>query len=205
MESHWWIAAACCFVAFAALGALVSTRSPTRIDVEANALRGSGIEAAVFFTLLGRWYVVVILLLLAAVATAAARWSIWPLAALGVAQFLSQAGSFASKRSFRRPRPDYWLLHQELDLSYPSGHAVTAIVFYVGLVLLIAGASALPQQSATILIAVLAICAIGIPWSRIALGAHYLTDVVGGLLFGAGWVSVAIALAYHVGAVGSHG
>jgi membrane-associated phospholipid phosphatase len=35
---------------------------------------------------------------------------------------------------------------------------------------------------------------IGIPWSRLALDAHYATDVIGGLVFGCGWLCATIAI-----------
>jgi hypothetical protein len=34
----------------------------------------------------------------------------------------------------------------------------------------------------------------GIPWSRLALGAHHLTDVLDDFLFGLGWALVELAL-----------
>jgi len=40
---------------------------------------------------------------------------------------------------------------------------------------------------------VLAVCAVAIPWSRLALGAHYATDVLGGLLLGAAWLCLVFA------------
>jgi hypothetical protein len=38
----------------------------------------------------------------------------------------------------------------------------------------------------------------GIPWSRLALSAHYATDVLGGLLLGAGWLALMTAFLHHV-------
>ncbi len=90
-------------------------------------------------------------------------------------------------------RPDNWLLRHERDKSYPSGHSSTAITFFLGLIAVV-GLASIPmpiQISASI---VLGICAIGIPWSRMALGAHYLTDVLGGLLFGSAWLTVSFAV-----------
>jgi membrane-associated phospholipid phosphatase len=97
------------------------------------------------------------------------------------------------KLAFHRTRPDAWLHIREVDFSYPSGHSVTA-VFFVGLALLACDAP-VPRPLVSTLVALLAVGAIGLPWSRLALGAHYLTDVIGGLLFGLGWLCiVAIAL-----------
>jgi len=50
------------------------------------------------------------------------------------------------------------------------------------------------RPTAATAIVILVICIVGIPWSRLALGAHYLTDVAGGVLFGAGWLCITLAL-----------
>jgi undecaprenyl-diphosphatase len=47
--------------------------------------------------------------------------------------------------------------------------------------------------------ALLAFCVIGIPWSRVALGAHYVTDVAGGLLYGVAWLFAYVTLVRALG------
>ena len=91
------------------------------------------------------------------------------------------------KISFRRARPELWpALATEETYSFPSGHATLATVFYGGLAAVtfhlsprrlvrggaLAGAGAL-------------VCGIGA--SRVYLGAHWTTDVVGGTLLGLSW------------------
>ncbi len=177
------------FVACAALGAYVSSRTPTRLDIEATALRGDATSLAIFFSALGRWKAVVaiaaVAYLLALASHADPRLVAW----LFASQVLGQAASMASKRLFRRVRPDGWLVRQERDLSYPSGHSTTAIVFFGGLLALVLADLAAPWYARDAVAVLLAICVVGIPWSRLALGAHYATDVIGGLLFGIGWLS----------------
>ena len=200
-EVRLWIAAACCFAAFALLGAAVAGRTPTRIDVEATALRGEFVPLALFFTALGRWWVVLpVGLAAAAVAVATRANALAPLTLLA-SQGASQAVVNVAKNAFGRPRPDDWLAYREAGLSYPSGHAATTVVFYVGLALLALRAPALPRAVAPAVVAATAVCVIGIPWSRLALGAHYATDVAGGLLFGAGWSCAAVALLFRLGAL----
>jgi membrane-associated phospholipid phosphatase len=41
--------------------------------------------------------------------------------------------------------------------------------------------------------------AAGVLWSRLALGAHYVTDLIGGLLLAATTLSVAYAIALAIG------
>ncbi len=176
-----------------ALGALVASRTPTRLDVEAGVLRGGGVPLALFFTGLGRWPVLLGLAVAAGAAAAALRTGLLPVVALFAAQVLSQGANAAIKLLFHRARPDAWLAIHEKDLSYPSGHAVTSIVFFVGMALL-AWHAPLPRPLALALVAACAVCVVGIPWSRLALSAHYATDVLGGLLFGAAWLCVALAV-----------
>lgn len=82
---------------------------------------------------------------------------------------------------------------QEVGKSYPSGHATTAIVSLGGWAVVVAS-SGLPIQAKYELIALFALWAAGIDWSRLALGANYLTDVAGGTLFGSAWLCVLFAV-----------
>jgi membrane-associated phospholipid phosphatase len=39
---------------------------------------------------------------------------------------------------------------------------------------------------------------IGVGWSRVALAAHYASDVLGGALFGSAWMCALVALVLHL-------
>lgn len=99
---------------------------------------------------------------------------------------------------FARPRRDDWLVRHEHAFSYPSSHATisTAFYFFWGLVLLRSGLAAWVRVPAFVLLTALTL---GIMWSRLALGAHYPSDVVGGAALGAFIVLVAVALVRTAG------
>jgi membrane-associated phospholipid phosphatase len=78
--------------------------------------------------------------------------------------------------------------------SFPSGHAQAAIVGYGVLLLVFLPILHGLWRRVAVTLAVLMVLAIG--FSRIALGVHYLSDVVGGYLLGAAWVA-AMAAAFN--------
>ncbi|HKC26270.1 MAG TPA: phosphatase PAP2 family protein [Thermoanaerobaculia bacterium] len=91
------------------------------------------------------------------------------------------------KISFRRARPELWpALATEKTYSFPSGHATLATVFYGGLaaVAFHLSPSRLVRAGALVSAAGL-VGAIG--FSRVYLGVHWTTDVVGGTLLGLSW------------------
>jgi membrane-associated phospholipid phosphatase len=193
VEGRLLIAAVVLAVAALALGALVAPRPPMRLDTAAGALfRGEAVPLALFFTALGRWPVLLGLGVVAFGVAMSLRAGTSAVVILYAAQVLSQAANALIKLLFHRARPDAWLHIKETDLSFPSGHAVTAMVFFLGFALL-AWHSPLPRPVAGALCAVLLVCVIGIPWSRLALSAHYLTDVVAGLLLGGAFLCAALA------------
>jgi uncharacterized protein (TIGR03382 family) len=80
-------------------------------------------------------------------------------------------------------------------LSFPSGHAQAAVVGYGLLLLVFLPVLDGARRRAVIILAVVAV--LGIGFSRIALGVHYVSDVVGGILLGAAWVA-AMTAAFNV-------
>ncbi len=96
------------------------------------------------------------------------------------------------KELFRRPRPSHWIVTHETSFSYSSGHCTNSLVFY-GFWAYVALRSTLPAFPRVAIAAALLIVSGGIGWSRLALGAHYPTDVLGGYLLGAVILEAAIA------------
>ncbi|HET6894567.1 MAG TPA: phosphatase PAP2 family protein [Candidatus Baltobacteraceae bacterium] len=191
------IAAIVLLAAFVALGMLVSRRPLTRLDAEAVYFRGQATRIALLFTLSGRSRALTAACLLSIAIFALLRLPLGIPLILTGSQLVSQLVVAVCKTFFRRVRPDYWLVGREAGHSYPSGHATTAVVFFIGWALVIA-LSPLGGGIKTALIAALTVWSLGIIWSRLALGAHYLTDVTGGVLFGAAWLC---ALSSHLYAI----
>ena len=178
-------------------GAYLAARPPGPLDVASTTLRGEATPLAILFTRSGYWYVLVgVFIVLFGVAMLVRGQSV-AFAVLGAVQVLSQLAANAIKDLFKRARPDDWLFHKELGYSFPSGHAVTAIVFYGGLLLLV-WSIPLPRPLRVAATAVLGVWILGVPWSRMALGAHYATDVLAGMLFGAGWLCLLAIVLRHV-------
>lgn len=90
-------------------------------------------------------------------------------------------------------RPEKWLIKRELEPSFPSGHATTAAVTFAGIIVLL-WRSSLPHEVKLAASVVPAVFALGIGWSRLVLGAHFLSDVLGGYALGAAWLCALLAV-----------
>ena len=100
--------------------------------------------------------------------------------------------SYGLKSVFGKTRPDLWeSAIEEVSFSYPSGHALGSTVLYGFLAYLFA--TRFPQFTWLIyLIAVLLIGAIGS--SRLYLGVHWPTDIIGGYGIGFLWLTFCITM-----------
>jgi len=96
----------------------------------------------------------------------------------------------AVKFIYHRPRPEVALLRNKTEAAFPSGHTTNATAVVVTSAFMLAHAGLISPLSATA--GTIALCgATGV--SRVALGWHWATDVLGGWFAGAG---VAAACCY---------
>lgn len=97
------------------------------------------------------------------------------------------------KLVFQRVRPLDVAYYQETNFSFPSGHSATVMGLYGWLAyFLIRRISRFRARLAIGFLAVLLVLLVG--FSRIYLGVHFLSDVLGGYLVGATWLIVGISI-----------
>lgn len=107
--------------------------------------------------------------------------------------FMGVALNLFIKYVVARARPDIEPLIEELFYSYPSGHSMNSLVFYALLAYLMYHFTRNTALSvAVVFLSFFLILAIGI--SRIYLGVHYPSDVVGGYLVGGAWFLTALVI-----------
>ena len=96
------------------------------------------------------------------------------------------------KRILQRPRPTEFRIIEETGYSFPSGHSMISMAFYGFLIYLIYKyvKNKYVKWISIILLSIL-ICSIGV--SRIFLGVHYTSDVLGGFLISISYLIIYIS------------
>ena len=101
------------------------------------------------------------------------------------------------KLFFHRARPHFLDAVQSLTTySFPSGHTMIATVFYGALAAFVVGNSkSWPLRILSVAMALILIMLVA--FSRIYLGAHYLSDVLGAMAEGFAWVALSLTALYY--------
>lgn len=108
---------------------------------------------------------------------------------LGIVTILNQIIKFI----MQRPRPTEFRIIEETGYSFPSGHSMVSLAFYGYLIYLIYKYVNNKHLKRTLIIILsVLICIIGV--SRIYLGVHYTSDVLGGFLISFAYLIIYIEL-----------
>lgn len=190
------LAVTACIILFLLIGHALPTHDAlTRTDVAVNAWmesHGTEVGEAIF-----TWvsYVGAPLLAASVVTTLIVFWRrhdwfhVWAVALVtGGGLLLSTILKFV----FHRARPltaAEFMTHP--SYSFPSGHAMNSMITYGFLALLLLDRVRERGRRAGIALAALVVIG-AIGFSRVYLGVHFVTDVVGGWLAGAAWLLVGI-------------
>lgn len=106
---------------------------------------------------------------------------------------LAAISNMILKRFIDRARPGIEHMVSVETLSYPSGHAMSAMAFY-GFVMFLFYKFKMNRFLKLTIIFLLGVLILSIGLSRIYLGVHFPSDIVGGYLAGAIWVIFCILL-----------
>ena len=124
-------------------------------------------------TLGSTWFYVILVLTLVILKN---KKDIW----VGIHLLIIQGINRIIKALVKRPRPpQIYHLVKETNYSFPSGHSMSAMIGY-GLLVLEVQKSALKYKKVIEIFLIMMIFLIGL--SRIYLGVHYFSDVIGGFL-----------------------
>jgi membrane-associated phospholipid phosphatase len=95
------------------------------------------------------------------------------------------------KLLFQRPRPSVPWAIPPLDYSFPSGHTMNSVAFYGAIAIIVW--SVRGRRAGSVVLVAAAVLSLFVGISRIYLGYHYFTDVLGGILAGTSWLLIVLA------------
>jgi undecaprenyl-diphosphatase len=188
-----WLIAGAMFAAIEALGLIVSgnpsiTNAETNAVVAVNGFHAPALDAIAQFidVVFGPRFAVLVAVLAVVIAGMVGR-SWWTALRMALLIAIPWAAADVIKVIIQRPRPDMSLLAHPIlveptSFSYPSGHTAFATALGMSTVVMLAGWR---YRAAAIVVA--AVVALTTAWSRMYLGAHYPTDVLGSLLLVSVW------------------
>ncbi|HEX7975804.1 MAG TPA: phosphatase PAP2 family protein [Anaerolineales bacterium] len=134
---------------------------------------------------LGREFIEVSAVLLGLYWLIKRRWSELAMLAIGLGG--GSAWWFFFERLYNRPRPNFPDPIETLNVgSFPSGHGISAVLFFGLLAYLIVPRLKSGAARAAVILAALALI-LYVGFGRLYVGGHFLTDVLAGYALGLGW------------------
>ena len=191
---YWQFAASCCLVLFVILGYIVKFYEQTVLWLDVPILSlvrqhlTSGKTAFwLGLTQFGSGKRIALLVCLMLVLLISKKYYLDALWLVINTALIAGVGNYLIKFVFVRPRPDLVQLTRETHYSFPSGHAMGSMLMYGTLIILL---PRLVQHPTARLILQLALGGfiLLIGFSRLYLGVHYPSDIIGGYLLGAAWL-----------------
>ena len=96
------------------------------------------------------------------------------------------------KAIFIRPRPEEWTrIVEETNYSFPSGHAMSSAALAFALIVV-----TWRTRWRWPVVVVMALYTMMIGLTRLYLGVHYPTDIIGGWFVSAAWVAIVVLMLY---------
>jgi len=191
-----YVALGAAFLAgYFALGEFVSFQPPAAFDLGELGTYGKLVPLAAFLRSAGQFPVYATICIVALVFGLVRRAWLAAAVTLAIELIFVWKVSDALKELFHRSRPEAWLVVRESSPSYASGHATLSLACY-GFIAYVAWTSTLPKSAKVAIVAACTSVVLAIGWSRLALGAHFPSDVLGGYALGAAALCFAIAF-YH--------
>lgn len=175
----------------------VITQDPiTQLDINLSSLFYSFrypefVKVFFWITMLGKWQIVFSLALTLSLIFYLYKKKDY-IIALWVSLLGSELFTYLTKLILERPRPELEV-YKERFFSFPSGHAAVATGFF-GLIFYILIKETVKWRNKINFFFLGLVFIIFLGFSRIYLGAHYLSDVLGGFALGALWMIIGISI-----------
>ena len=178
-----WIICFISLIIFIFLGILVLTKNDIYLDSVvynfiSKYISNDLTNVLKFLTQLSGTFIVILITVLVLIFHKNKKYGIF----MAIDLILITLFQYILKFSFLRVRPSDISLIEETGYSFPSGHSLTAMAFY-GFIIYLIQTSNLNKRSKNIYTILFAIVILVVGLSRVYLGVHFFTDVVGAFSF----------------------